>query len=319
MKNLLILGASGFIGKNLALSFIKTNFNLFGTYNKNFPKELKNKKIKLIKCDLTDKSKVEKLFKNKDIVIQCAATTSGAKDIVEKPYIHVNNNAIMNSVITKAAYNNNVNHVIIFSCTVMYRSSPKALKEKDFDANKEMYPNYFGAGWMKVFVEKMSEFYSRLNRNKYTLIRHSNIYGPYDKFDLEKSHVFGATMTKILKNKDSTLKIWGDGKEKRDLLYIDDLTDFVKKCIKKQKKKYGLYNVGSGKMISINMLADKIMKLSNKNLSIKHDKTKKSLKNNVYLNCDLAKKEIGWSSKISIEQGIKKTLTWYKKNYLNEK
>ena len=42
-------------------------------------------------------------------------------------------------------------------------------------------------------------------------------------------------MTKILKNKDSTLKIWGDGKEKRDLLYIDDLTDFVKKCIKKQK------------------------------------------------------------------------------------
>ena len=70
-------------------------------------------------------------------------------------------------------------------------------------------------------------------------------------------------------------------------------------------------------MISINMLADKIMKLSNKNLSIKHDKT--SLKNNVYLNCDLAKKEIGWSSKISIEQGIKKTLTWYKKNYLNEK
>ena len=59
----------------------------------------------------------------------------------------------------------------------MYRSSPKALKEKDFDANKEMYPNYFGAGWMKVFVEKMSEFYSRLNRNKYTLIRHSTFMG----------------------------------------------------------------------------------------------------------------------------------------------
>ena len=83
MKNILILGSSGFIGKNLALSFLGTNYRLFGTYNKNYPKELKDKKIQLIKCDLTNKKRVDKLFKNKDIVIQCAATTSGAKDIVK--------------------------------------------------------------------------------------------------------------------------------------------------------------------------------------------------------------------------------------------
>ena len=72
----------------------------------------------------------------------------------------------------------------------------------------------------------MCEFYSRLGRNKYTLIRHSNIYGPNDKFDLKKSHVFGASLNKVVNCKNNFVNIWGDGKESRDLLYISDLINF---------------------------------------------------------------------------------------------
>ena len=57
-----------------------------------------------------------------------------------------------------------------------------------------MVPQYFGAGWTKVYIEKMCEFYSRIGDTKYTVMRHSNVFGPHDKFDLEKSHVFGATI-----------------------------------------------------------------------------------------------------------------------------
>ena len=294
----------------LSLNF--KNYQIIGTYLNNKPSI---KGIKLVKCDLTKPKQVEKLIKNCEIIIQAAATTSGAKEIISKPYIHVNNNAIMNSVITKIAYDNFVKHVIIFSCTVMYRSSRKALREKDFDANKEMYSNYFGAGWMKVYVEKLAEFYSRLNRNKYTLIRHSNIYGPYDKFDLDKSHVFGATVNKVINAKSNNIIVWGKGSEGRDLLYIDDLISFVELAIKNQKSKFGLYNVGYGKIISINNLVKKIINISGKKLKIINDLTKKSLKNNVFLNCDKAHKEIKWKRKVSLDEGIKKTLNWYLKNY----
>ena len=313
-KKLIIFGASGFIGKNISLKFKKKfkNYQIIGTYLNNKPSI---KGIKLVKCDLTKPKQVEKLIKNCEIIIQAAATTSGAKEIISKPYIHVNNNAIMNSVITKIAYDNFVKHVIIFSCTVMYRSSRKALREKDFDANKEMYSNYFGAGWMKVYVEKLAEFYSRLNRNKYTLIRHSNIYGPYDKFDLDKSHVFGATVNKVINAKSNNIIVWGKGSEGRDLLYIDDLISFVELAIKNQKSKFGLYNVGYGKIISINNLVKKIINISGKKLKIINDLTKKSLKNNVFLNCDKAHKEIKWKRKVSLDEGIKKTLNWYLKNY----
>ena len=309
-KKLIILGCSGFIGKNLAIYFSKKNYNLFGTYNKRKPKL---KKIKLFKVDLTSKKNVDKVIKGKDIVIQAAATTSGAKDIISKPYIHVTDNAVMNSLITRSAYDHRVKHIIIFSCTVMYRSSDKPLKEKDFNPNKEMYSKYFGAGWMKVFVEKMSEFYSRLGLNKYTLIRHSNIYGPHDKFDLDKSHVFGATLTKVLKNKKKYISVWGDGSEKRDLLYIDDLIRFVELAIKRQTKKFEIYNVGYGRAITISDLVKKIIKISNKNLKIKYDRKKPTLKTKVSLNCNLAKKDLGWYPKIAINEGIKKTIEWYNK------
>ena len=309
-KKILILGASGFIGRNLALHFKKKNYNVVGTYFKN---KISLEGVKILKCDLTKKKETDKVIKGADIVIQAAATTSGAKDIINKPYIHVNDNAIINSMVTRACYDYKIKHVIVFSCTVMYKSSNKKQKETDFNANEEIYYRYFGAGWTKIFIEKMCEFYSRLNQNKYTLIRHSNIYGPYDKFDLEKSHVLGASINKVVNNKRNKVTIWGNGKESRDLLYVSDLVRFVDLAIKNQKNKFELYNVGLGKLISINDLVRKIIKFYDKKIKIKNDLSKQSLSTKVLLDCKKAKKEIKWTPKISLDEGIKKTLQLYLK------
>jgi len=249
-----------------------------------------------------------------DIVIIAAATTSGAKDIFERPYIHVTDNVIMNSIITRSAFDNNCKHVVFLSCTVMYHSSKNKIKESDFNLNKEIYPNYFGGAWMKIFSEKMCEFYSRLGRNKYTIIRHSNVYGPYDKYDLKKSHVFGATVNKVANSKNGKVNIWGHGRENRDFIYVEDLCKFVELAVKKQKKKFDLFNVGYGKLISINELTKKIAKHMNKKIDLVNDLSKKTLETNVVLDCSKAKKEIGWEISTSLDEGIKKTLKWFKKN-----
>lgn len=311
-KKIVILGVSGFIGRNLALYFRKKNYNIIGTYFKN---KIPISGIKLIRSDLTKKNQVDKVIKGADIVIQAAAVLcKGAKDTINKPYMSVNDNAIINSMVTRACYEQNVKHVIVFSCTVMYSSSNKKQKERDFNANKDMYHRYFGAGWTKVFIEKMCEFFSRLNKNKYTIIRHSNIYGPYDRFDLEKSHVFGATINKVVNSKDNLVTIWGKGEESRDLLYISDLVRFVDLSIKNQKKNFEIYNVGLGKSISINNLTKKIVKFYDKNIKIQNDLTKHSLSTKVVLDCGKAKREIKWSPKVSLDNGIIKTLKWYLKN-----
>jgi len=314
-KKILVCGATGFIGKNMAEYFAALpNFEVYGTYWQAEP--LNNPNIHMVEADLTNKEDVDKAVRGKDIIIQAAATTSGAKDIIEKPYYHVTDNAIMNSLLFRSAFEHEVAHVLFFSCTVMYQSSDNGLSEKDFDANQEIYPKYFGIGWTKVYLEKMSEFYSRIGETKYTVMRHSNVYGPHDKYDLEKSHVFGATLTKVMTAPENgEIVIWGEGTEERDLLHVDDLVDFVEKAIEKQTSKFELYTVGLGAATSVADLVKKIIHHSGKNLTTTYDKTKPTIKTTLYLDCSKAKQELRWEPKISIDEGIQKTMDWYKKTY----
>ena len=134
---------------------------------------------------------------------------------------------------------------------------------------------------------------------------------------MEKSHVLAASINKVINCKHNKIVIWGNGKEKRDLLFISDLINFVDLAIKKQKNKYELYNVGSGKLISVNELIRKIIKISEKKISAKNDLTKKTLNTFVCLNCQKAKKELQWFPKVSLDNGIKKTIDWYLKNKNN--
>ncbi|MCK4364493.1 MAG: NAD-dependent epimerase/dehydratase family protein [Thermoplasmatales archaeon] len=316
-KKVLVCGATGFIGRNIAEFYAnQKDFEVHGTYFNSKP--FKNSKIKMIKVDLTKEDDVNNLLKKGfDVLIQAAAITSGAKDIVNKPYYHVTDNAVMNSLIFRSAFEYNIGHVVFFSCTVMHQSSNIPLKETDFDANKEIHPNYFGVGWTKVYIEKMCEFYSRIGNTKYTVIRHTNIFGPYDKYDLEKSHVFGATMTKVMTTKEGgKIVVWGTGKEERDLLYVSNVVDFVDLTVKKQKNKFELFNVGCGSSISVSDLVKKIISHSKKNIEIEYDLSKPSIKTKLCLDTTKANKLFGWKPKVSLDEGIQRTIEWYKSNIL---
>ncbi|MDC3386430.1 NAD(P)-dependent oxidoreductase [Gammaproteobacteria bacterium] len=311
MKKILICGATGFIGKNITLGLSKNkNYEIHAVRFKR-PAYKTSDNVKWHKADLRNPASVDKLIKNMDIVVQAAATTSGSKDIVSKPHIHVTDNAVINSFIFRSAYTHEIKHFIFPSCTVMYPSSKKATKENDFTGR--IIDKYKGAGETKVYLEKIAKFYSMLSKTKFTIIRHSNIYGPHDKYDLDKSHVFGATITKVMKTKND-LEVWGDGSEIRDFLHADDLVNFIKKAISKQKTQYEIYNCGSGKAITIKQLCNLIVKISKKPLKIKFNKNKPTIKFDMFLNCNKAKKELGWEPKIEIESGIKKTVSWWIKN-----
>jgi len=312
-KKILICGATGFIGRNMVEYFASLeNYDVIAISNKRA--EFKDSRIRWVKADLTSTHDVYAVVKDVDVIIQAAATTSGSKDIITKPFIHTTDNAVMNSLIFRAAHEHGVKHIVFFSCTVMLQSSDQALTEDDFDANQPIHPRYFGVGWTKVYLEKMCEFYAGLGKTKYTAIRHSNIYGPHDKYDLERSHVFGATVTKVMSAKDK-ITVWGTGEEARDLLYVSDLTDFVHKAIEHQKNQYELFNCGAGNAVRIKDLVLKMVEKSGKKLSIDHDLSQPSIPTSLFLDCSKAKKILGWSPAIQLEEGIERTLKWYRSNF----
>lgn len=317
---ILLCGITGFIGRNIAERLIKReDIQLFGTYFKSKPSKsfINNRQITLSKIDLTDKNQVNKIVEGKDVIIQAAAVTTGSRDVIIRPYIHVTDNAVMNSLILRACFEKKVKHLIFFSCTTMYPSQKHPVKEEDF--NNQIIDKYFGVGWTKVYIEKMCEFYSRIGNTKYTVIRHSNIYGPFDKYDLERSHFFGATITKVLTNKEHKILVWGDGSEERDLLYVSDLVDYIEIVLKKQKDPFELINIGAGYAFPVRDVVGKIIEISGKNKSMEFDTSKPTIKFNLAVNIDKVRRKYNWKPKVSLEEGIRRTLSWYEENILNEK
>lgn len=311
--NVVILGATGFIGRNLALTFCNNlEYSVTLIHHKSPRYKIKN--ANWIKADLRNIKDVQRAIKESDIVIQAAATTSGASDIVNTPEIHVTDNAVMNSLILRESYHKKVRHVIFFSCTTMYSSnSTKKQKEEDYDSNIQVYPSYFGVAATKLYIEKLCEFYSSISETKFTVIRHTNVYGPWDKYDLQRSHVLGATITKVMLANDS-INIWGDGSEIRDLLYVDDLVDLVKKSIDNQKCKHLLINAGTDQGISVANLARMVIEESEKNLDITFDNSKPTLKFSFIADSSKASKELGWQSNTPLRLGIQKSINWWKQN-----
>lgn len=312
---MLLCGSTGFIGKNLLEHYLKdARWRILAPYHKTKPPKefLKHPRVKFVKADLTDPRDVEKAVKGVDLVIQAAATTSGAKDIVTRPYHHVTDNAVMNSLLFRACHEHQVSQIVFFSCTVMYAPQETPVREEDFAG--AITDKYFGVGWTKVYIEKMAEFYSRLGPTRYTVIRHSNIYGPHDKYDLEKSHVFGATVAKVMGAKDGKVVVWGDGSEARDLLYVDDLVSFVDLAVKVQATPFELVNVGSGKAVTVAELVQKIIDASGRTLRIEYDRAKPTIPFTLAVDCARAEKVFGWTPEVSLEQGIAKSLAWYKAN-----
>jgi len=313
MKRLLVCGATGFIGRNLAERFVRHGgYEVTAVCNRRQPFELPG--LRWVKADLIDSAQVARVIRDADVLIQAAATTSGAREIVDRPYVHVTDNAVMNSLIFRAAFENKVGHVVFFSCSIMHRSSEEALAEIDFDPRIDPHPHYFGAGWTKVYLEKMSEFYARIGEAKYTVIRHSNVYGPHDKFDLENSHVTGATITKVMTARDGRVIVWGDGEETRDLLFIDDLGEFVERALERQPGRFGLYHCGCGAPVSIRTLVEKIVEKSGRTLAIVYDAARPSIRTNIRLDCAKAERELGWRATTSLDEGIAGTIEWWKQN-----
>jgi nucleoside-diphosphate-sugar epimerase len=314
MKKLLICGANGFIGKNLIEHFVE-KYDIRAV-DIELPTKLREG-VEWMQLDLRNQDDVKKAVSGVDIILHYAATTTGAADIVSKPYIHVTDNVVMTSLLIREAHEQNIKHFVMPSCTIMYNSSEIPVKEEDYQEDA-IPPQYYGAGHTKVYLEKMCHFFSTFKKTKYSVLRQSNIYGPNDKFDLKKGHVFAASIIKVSESND-VVNVWGTGEEERDLLYIDDLLTCIEKVIEKQNDYYCLINVGTGKSISISKLVEKIISLSGKKLTIQYDETKPTIKTKLAVDITKAAQLFDWKPNISIEEGINKTFTWYDKNIKRNK
>lgn len=319
-KRVLVCGASGFIGKNVFERLAeRDDLEIVGTYLTNAYNRNRQNDSRLVKADLTDRRQVAEITKNVDVIIQAAAVTSGAKDTIERPYVFVTDNAIMNTLLFQSAHDNKVPHLIFLSSAgAIYRSSPWSQAETEVNWNVNTSNLYFPVFWTKIYLEKLCQFYSSLGITRCTVIRPANIYGPFDRFDLNRSHILGATITKVMAAQDGKVTVWGDGKSKKELLYVSDLIDFIEMVMHKQTNQFDLFNIGSGEMISIRDLVQKVIDISGRKLEIVYNPLAPSIPTNIKIDSSKAKYRMGWQSQITLDEGLKKTIIWFKENMIDK-
>jgi nucleoside-diphosphate-sugar epimerase len=312
-RRVLVLGATGFIGRNVA-TWLAARGDYDVVAHRFQRPEWHDPRIEWVAADLTEAGAARTLLDGVDIVVHAAAVTSGMRDIVERPHIHVTDNTVMNARLFEAAHAAGVSHLLFFSCSVMYPSSDIPLAENGFTGT--VHPRYFAGAWTKLYAEKLAEFYAGQGRCKFTVLRHSNIYGPHDKYDLERSHMFGATVAKVMTTPNNEVVVWGEGREARDLLHADDLMDAVERALDAPPANgFALYNVGLGMAYPVRDVVRRIIAASGRKLVMTFDASRPTLDFSLALDSGRISRTLGWKPRIDLDEGIRRTLAWYREHH----
>lgn len=309
-KNILVTGGAGFVGSNLIKRLLDMGVNVSATLHKKKAK-IDDDSIEYIRCDLRKPEDCRKVCRGMDYIFLCAANTSGAAVMEKTPLAHLTPNIIMNSLMLEAAYSAGVKKVLFISTNTVYPVTDYPVKEDD--ANFEFFEKYFIVGWMKRFSEIMCQMYStKIGKPMQTVIvRPANIYGPFDDFEWETSHVLPALIRRVVERHDP-IEVWGDGKDIKDFIYIDDLIDGLIFAMEKIEG-FDVVNIASGKEYCLRDILDIIIKIDGyENAKVEYDASKPTMIPKRLINPSKAKHLLGFEAKTSIEEGLKKTIDWYR-------
>jgi GDP-L-fucose synthase len=310
LQKILITGANGMVGRNIAEFSKAQNYTLLTPSSK--------------ELNLLDRSSVDNYINlNKpDIVIHCAGIVGGIQANMKNPVNFLVDNTQIGLNIIMASQEANIKQFINMSSSCMYpREAINPLGE-ELILKGELEPTNEGYALAKITSTRLCEYINKEDNSfAYKTVIPCNLYGKYDKFDPKHSHMLPAVIKKIHDAKEDnqdTLDIWGDGTARREFMYAEDLADFIYFALENFDKMPQNINVGLGQDYTINEYYKAISKVIGYEGKFVHDLTKPiGMKQKLIDDSKL--KEFGWRYKTSLEDGIKKIYEYYLKEVENDK
>lgn len=305
-KQILVTGGAGFLG-----SFVVEKLLARGV-----PKE--NIAIPRSKdFDLRKMEDCNNAVKGKDIVIHLAANVGGIGYNRERPGELFYDNAMMGIQMIEASRQAGVEKFVSIGTICAYpKFTPVPFKEENlWDGYPEETNAPYGLA-KKMMLVQAQAYRAQYGFNAIYLLP-VNMYGPRDKFDLEKGHVIPSLIIKIDKAKkmgENHIEAWGTGKATREFLYIEDAAEGVVLATELYDK-HEPVNLGSGMEISIKDLVELIAKLMDFRGEIRWDTARPDGQPRRMLDVSRAEKEFGFRAKTSLEDGLKKMIAWYRSHY----
>lgn len=313
-KKVLVAGGAGFVGANLIKRLLGSRADIIATLHRK-PAVIQDSRVSYIKCDLTERKDCERALQGMEYVFMCAANTSGAAVIERDPLAHVTPNVLMNALMLEAAYKAKVKKFLWLSSNSVYPMTDHPVREEEMMSG-ELFEKYFCVGWMKRFTEILCSMYAQKIKNpiKIVVVRPANIYGPYDDFEWETAHVIPSLIRKAVE-RHSPLEVWGDGNDVKDLIYVDDFIEGMLLAMEKMEA-FDPVNIGTGRQSTIKEALKYILAADGyADAEIRFDASKPTMIPVRLIDVSKAKRLLGFEAKTSLDEGIKKTVDWYRQNF----
>lgn len=252
-----------------------------------------------------------------DLIIHCAGKVGGIQANMKDMYGFYTENAVMGINLVRAAKECGVKKFINLSSSCTYPRDYKQPLKEEYTLQAEFEPTNEGYALAKLSVLKMCEYISKECEGfEYKSLIPCNLYGRYDKFGEKNAHMIPSIIRKIhfaKENKDSSVEIWGSGDARREFMYAGDLADCIAYCIQNWEKVPALMNVGLGYDYTVNEYYETIKKILGYEGDFTHDLTKPVGMKQKLLDVTRAK-DIGWTAKTSLEDGVKQTYEYFLEN-----
>ncbi|MGY3802529.1 GDP-L-fucose synthase family protein [Pigmentibacter ruber] len=310
MKRVFLTGGNGMVGRNLL------NHSKSADYEFIYPS---SKDLNLL-----NKNEVLDFMKRYqfDLVIHAAATVAGIHANIREPYKFFLDNLQMGTNVVLAAKEIGVKNLINLGSSCMYPKDIDGPIQENRLMSGYLEPTNEGYALGKITVAKLCQFISESDNNfKYKTLMPCNLYGKWDKFEPEKSHLIPSIISKIHSAKTNNIpyiEIWGDGKTRREFMFAEDLADAVYFCLKIFDKINCYTNVGMGYDLSVTEYFQQISDILHYEGKFIYDTSKpvgmrrKLVDNSVLTN-------LGWKPKYNLQEGVKITYEYYLNSINNSK
>mgnify|MGYP006420585949 FL=1 len=300
--NILVTGGAGFIGKHLVKFLIENKNNVsildnFSNSDKKWISKFKKYQIKIFEGDIRNDEDILKATKDQDVVIHLAAKIS-VEESIKNPSETFEINVKGTEKVLEICKKNNVKKIIVASSAAVYGEGNEKYKITEQTKLNAISPY----GESKIEMEKEIIKFCSNNQINYVILRFFNIYG------LNQSMEYAGVITKFLEKikKSENLIIFGDGRQTRDFVAIEDIINSIHNAMEYTEN--GIFNIASGEKITIKELAKLMILLSNKTLGIEYVKSKKGDIKYSEADIQLAKNYLNYFSKIELKDGIKKLM-----------
>ena len=308
----MVCGAGGFIGSHLVKRLKKEGYWVRGVDLK-YPEFAKTAADDFVIGDLREQLLVRRIIdQGFDEIYQLAADMGGAGFVFtgDNDAEIMHNSSLINLNVLDESYKRNVKKIFYSSSACMYPEynqmdpdNPKCSEDSAYPANPDS--EY---GWEKLFSERLFLAYARNKGMNVRIARFHNIFGPEGSWRDGREKAPAAFCRKIAETPDGgEIEMWGDGEQTRSFLYIDECLEGVRRLMESDFQ--GPVNIGSDEMVTINRLAEIIMSISGKNLTISHIPGPLGVRGRNSDNA-LIHEKLGWRPTFPLRDGLVKTYEW---------